>query len=362
MPDAQTLPVGALMSRLLVGFAIEFDNEFEQRMPHRTTQHGATGDPAQVPWLVSMAMWVNCMRFVPAEGITTRELARRARMTSTSAPMIIKRMGRWWGYLRVGSAAEGAGSRLVVPTAAGAQAQRVWQPLAGDVELRWRTRYGPASIDRLRATLATVVGDLPEDLPDFPTVGPRAPARGDRMSVGGATQLGLAALVGRALIVYGDELERRIDLPAPLAANVLRVLDADGVRARDLSRLTGLAQLGIDNSLSVLTRRGLAQVESPRRGKARVVHLTPAGTRMQQAYPTGVADLEASWSSRFGEATITELRAALTGIVGTTDQIEPRLLDGLRPHPGGWRAQLPPRQELPHHPMVSHRGGYPDGS
>ena len=43
------------------------------------------------------------------------------------------------------------------------------------------------------------------------------------------------------------------------------------------------------------------------------------------------------------------------------------------PHPDGWRANPPyarltqamiadPAGALPHYPMVSHRGGYPDGS
>jgi hypothetical protein len=47
--------------------------------------------------------------------------------------------------------------------------------------------------------------------------------------------------------------------------------------------------------------------------------------------------------------------------------------DALRPPPGGWRAQRPylsqaravaadPAAGLPHHPMVRHRGGWPDGS
>jgi hypothetical protein len=92
------------------------------------------------------------------------------------------------------------------------------------------------------------------------------------------------------------------------------------------------------------------------------VHATPEGIRTQHAYTSAVADLEASWSTRFGDTAIAELLDALTGLAGTADRIEPRLLEGTRPHPDGWRAELPPLHELPHHPMVSHRGGYPDGS
>jgi hypothetical protein len=65
---------------------------------------------------------------------------------------------------------------------------------------------------------------------------------------------------------------------------------------------------------------------------------------------------------------IAEIRDLLTRIVGS-----PRLADGFLPPAGGWRAQLPYRRQtdawlahpataLPHFPVVTHRGGWPDGS
>jgi hypothetical protein len=36
------LPLSALLSRALVAFTMEIDNEAEHRMPHRTTDHGST--------------------------------------------------------------------------------------------------------------------------------------------------------------------------------------------------------------------------------------------------------------------------------------------------------------------------------
>jgi len=60
------LPLATLLSPALVAFTIEFDNEAEPQMAHRTTTHGSThGSTAgshQGPWLVSLAMWENCMR------------------------------------------------------------------------------------------------------------------------------------------------------------------------------------------------------------------------------------------------------------------------------------------------------------
>ncbi len=35
---------------------------------------------------------------------------------------------------------------------------------------------------------------------------------------------------------------------------------------------------------------------------------------------------------------------------------------GIQPYPDGWRAALPARETLPHHPAVLHRAGFPDGS
>jgi hypothetical protein len=64
------LPLSALLSQVLVAFIVEFDNEFERQMPHRTSDHGRTQGPGTVPWLVSMAMWSTCLRF-GGETVTT---------------------------------------------------------------------------------------------------------------------------------------------------------------------------------------------------------------------------------------------------------------------------------------------------
>ena len=57
------MPLSALLSQVLVAFIVEFDNEFERQMPHRTSDHGRMQGPGTVPWLVSMAMWSTCLRF-----------------------------------------------------------------------------------------------------------------------------------------------------------------------------------------------------------------------------------------------------------------------------------------------------------
>ena len=66
------------------------------------------------------------------------------------------------------------------------------------------------------------------------------------------------------------------------------------------------------------------------------------------------------------------LAEALCGLFAEADG-RPRIAGGLVPYPGGWRAHPPdlsqteallanPAAALPYYPMVSHRGGFPDGS
>jgi len=91
---AGRLPLSALLSQVLVAFTIECDNEFERQMPHRTSNYGITAGRG-TPWLVSMAMWWTCMRFVGEDGITVAELTRRAR-TGTNLPGMLR-----WKYISV---------------------------------------------------------------------------------------------------------------------------------------------------------------------------------------------------------------------------------------------------------------------
>jgi hypothetical protein len=72
--------------------------------------------------------------------------------------------------------------------------------------------------------------------------------------------------------------------------------------------------------------------------------------------------IEADWRSRYGGPTIGALRAALAPLVGAGDATSP-LMAAIAPPPTGWRAQPRYRREgLPHHPMILHRGAYPDGA
>jgi hypothetical protein len=225
-PAGERLPLTALLSQVLVAFTIEFDNEFEQQMPHRTTRHGSTAGPGgrRGPWLVSMVMWSNCMQYVPDEGIAVRELARRARVTDKSMRLVLTRMGSWWGYLVV----EPPHVRL---TPAGRKAQQVWRPLTATIEDRWLDRHGSRLIGELRASLGALASQIEVDLPDCLPVGePRLEPAAEAGR--GAAGLALPVLLSRVLLAFALDFNLASDLPLPVSANVLRVLDEEGVRAR----------------------------------------------------------------------------------------------------------------------------------
>ena len=146
------LPLSALLSQALVAFTIECDNEFERQMPHSTTSHGRTPG---APWLVSMAMWSNCLRFVGEDPITVGELERLARTGTNLDGM------RRWGYIDVRPDPDDRRARpprrdlTVRATAAGLRAQQIWRPLPGVVEKRWQERFGRETLGDLRASLGS---------------------------------------------------------------------------------------------------------------------------------------------------------------------------------------------------------------
>jgi DNA-binding MarR family transcriptional regulator len=349
-----TLPLSTLLSHSLVAYTIEFDNEFEHQMPHRTSQHGATDDRRHVPWLVSMAMWCNCMRFVDAQGVTVGELERLAR-TTTNLPGMLR-----WGYVKAEPSPDDRDPKrpgrdaVLRPTRAGERARQVWRPLFDTVDTRWRERFGEDRIRELRDALAVLVGQLDPGLPDcLPILGhglfskvQDAPATAD------TEDLPLVTLLARVLLTLAVEFERESTLSLAISANVLRVLDDSGVRIRDLPVLAGVSRAAVDMTIGFLeTHRHVVVEPAPSRGQQ--VRLTAKGRAAQQATPTLLAGIEERWQDRFG---IDDLRTALTRLVGGP------LAAGLVPYPDGWRAAIKAPTTLPHYPMVLHRGGFPDGS
>jgi DNA-binding MarR family transcriptional regulator len=144
---------------------------------------------------------------------------------------------------------------------------------------------------------------------------------------------------------------------------VVRILTDEGVRARDLPRLAGVAKEAMDNMVGRLEKRGYVVVEpDPAAGRGKLVRLTPKGLRAQAAYLRRTGAIEERWRVQHGEVEVANLRASLEQLVGEPDFDPSPLWAGLQPPPGGWRASVRKPDCLPHYPLVTHRGGFPDGS
>lgn len=350
MPDiAPSLPLPTLLSQALVAFTIEFDNEAEHQLRHGS--HDA-------PWLTSMVMWSNCMRFVGEEPVTVGQIEDSARTITNWNGM------QRWGYVVV--APDPSQSRpkpprrdwLVRATPKGRAVRAIWKPLFEVIEKRWQKRFGKEEAGRLRESLAALAGQLDGGLPGcLPILGyglfskaqsGRAPEI--------ASDLPLAALLSKVLLAFALEFERESEVSLAICANVLRLLGEEGVRVRDLPRLSGVSKEAIAMSFTFLkARRHIVIERAPAALRTKLARLTESGLKARAAYRRLLGAIETRWRERFGDAAIRHLRETL-------EALAPNLFLGLEPYPDNWRAAVPQPGTLPHYPMVLHRGGYPDGS
>jgi len=368
-PPQAPVSLSALLSQALVAFTIEFDNEAEHVIPHRTTNFGSAGH-GEGTWLVSMVMWENCMRFVAEEPVTVGELLRLARTRTNLDGM------RRWGYLTIDGSAKkihkgNPGPDAVLQaTGRGLRARQRWQPVTGLIEQRWRERFGHEQLTRLRDSLLAVTSQLDPGLPDcLPILGadllsrgpdPALPPRPEPVDLAGPP---LPALLARVLLSFAIDYERESGLSLAVSANLLRVLDAEGIRRRDLPVPTGISKEAVAWVLGILTRRKLAVEEpDPAASRGKVVRLTASGLDAQRAYAAYLVTIEDRWRERFGADAISALGRALEPLATGSGGQPPPLFGGLKPYPDNWRASVKPPGTLPYYPMVLHRGGYPDGS
>ena len=293
-PPPGSVSLSALLSQALVAYTIEFDNEAEHRLPHRTTDHGASGQAGGDPttWLVSLVMWENCLRHVTDQPITVGELETRARTGTNLDGM------RRWGYITIDGTAtkihkgRPGPAAVLRATAAGLRAREVYLPLPGLIEQRWRERFGVGQVDRLRESLVTVVSQLDPGLPDcLPILGAALLSRGPDPALppaGHVDQAGLplSALLSRVLLSFVLEYEREAGLSLAISANVLRVLGADGTRLRDLPPLTGTSKEAVSWALGILIREYRAAEEpDPAASRGKIARLTPGGLARAASLP-----------------------------------------------------------------------------
>ncbi len=366
---ATPFPLPTLLSQALVAFTIEFDNEFEHRIPHRTKDRLVRGGG---PWLVSQAMWANFMRFVRPDGTPLHELAVEARLTN------LRGLQRW-GYVKVEPDPADRrprpprGDWVVRPTARGRAAQDVWRPLGPEIEGRWAERFGQDAIDRLRASLDAILARADVPLPAYlPVLGyglwthlPPTPRGAAARPVADDTDAGdLSVPLARVLLLYALDAEPVAKLSMAIGSNVLRVLDETGVPVRDLPRLTGVSKESIAVATGFMAKLGLVAMEPhPRAVRTNRMRLTAAGTQIRERFGRGAARLSTRGGRpASGADRLDALRTAIEPLVVATGDGRSPLWQGLEPYPDGWRAGVRRPEILPHYPMVLHRGGFPDGA
>jgi hypothetical protein len=374
------LPLPTLLSCALVAYTVEFDNEAEHLLPHRTSNFGATAASGPRPWLASMVMWCNCMKYVGPDGVQLAELGRLARTRTNLAGM------QRWGYIEVTPGPSDRNPKRPGPeatvraTAGGRNAQDVWGPLFGVIDDRWQDRFGAPAIDAVRSALSAIADHIELELPEcLPILGYglfSADRHGGEASFRsreeGAAEdcdadLPLSALLSRVLLSFAIDFERDSRISLAMAANVLRVVD-DDMRIRDLPILTGVSKEAVAMSVGFLEKHGCLTIEPvPPPGRGQRVRVTSRGRLAQQLSRQRIGDVEDHWQARFGTDAVDSLRSSLEPLVGDGTGQSP-LFEGLTPYPDGWRnpdgwrTDVWPPTTLPHYPMVLHRGGYPDGS
>lgn len=329
-------PLPTLLSQALIAFTIELDNEWERRMPHRTTDFG--GDRG--PWATSLRQWSNFMQWVPAEGISVRDLTRTARAEPHLDAM------RRWGYVQLDG-------KIVRPRKAGLIAGGVWRTLSDEIEQRWRERFGAELIGALRATLEPIAAAREAELPDWITAGyggyAAEPTAGEAPDPD--RRRPLSVLFSIPLHVFALAFERMSAASLMYTANVLRPLGEDlgaGVPVAELPARSGVAAPALASAIGILVKGGFVEQGS---GRGRRARLTDRGAAELAAYEPSCAAIERATEPA------PRIRAGLERLLSTDAPLWPRL----DPPPESWRSRLPRPQTLPHHPMPR-QGGHPDGA
>jgi hypothetical protein len=244
------LSLSALLSHALVAFTIELDNEYEHQAIHRTTNLQRRAHDAQRgPWLTSFTMYVNCLQFLGETPLSVRDLEGLARAATNLDGM------QRWGYIQLSppparpNSKRPDGSWLVAITPPGRLARQTWRPLPQLIEQRWRDRFGAKQVSSLREVLLQINRSLDVAYPDFLPIlhyglftlergsgaeRPMPPIADAPL----AADAPLTALLCRPICGFAYDFERLSPISLAISANLLRVLDAGGMRNRDLPQRT----------------------------------------------------------------------------------------------------------------------------
>ena len=173
---------------------------------------------------------------------------------------------------------------------------------------------------------------------------------------------GLSALLSQLLQAFALAYEADSDASLSYSANVLRLLDEDGVQIARLPRRSGIAPESLRVAVGILAKREFIAVGSdPGGGRLTLARLLGRGVAGQALYRARPAEIEADWCRRMGDAPVRRLRAVLEQLVTAPDGEPAPVWQGLEPPAGTWRSRVPAPEVLPDFPMPR-QSGHPDGA
>lgn len=334
------------VSQALVAFTIEVDNLLEAAM----AAAGWTGVRT------SLAMWAGLLRHIPPDGgIAVAELPHRCGLPVRVVRRNLNGCARW-GFVDL------EGDHVAL-TGAGRHAARLWSGLPRRVEERWSDRFGANVIDVLGGALNAVAATTAAGLGDH-LLAPEVASTPAQPLTG--LYADLCRLVNAAAAEHADG-----GTPRVVSADLLRVLPPDRwTPVRLLPGLTGVARPGIDVLIRMAETLGLVVVRRAPAGRGREIRPTRTGVRAAGEALVIDAALADRWADAPGSG---DLTAALEDLLTRRDETGSVLGEGLRPHPGGWRAEpghrtrtdrmmADPATALPHHPAPLRQGAWPDGA
>jgi DNA-binding MarR family transcriptional regulator len=329
-------PISALLSQVLVAFTVELDNEFELRMQRLGFPGGR----------LSLAVWLNLLRFVGDSPISVADLAKQSLFEQTEIKSVLGCLERWrfvWldapetdknatpisqemtrrGLREDWGSGRSIHSRTTVQlTPMGIHAREVWEPLPKAIEDRWRKRFGDEEANDLRESLECIQNQFALELPQgFVDIRWRNHAFPSRTG-GPGPKLPLPALFSQLLLAFASEFEPRSDAPLAQCANTIRVLGEEPTPEAELPRLTGCSPENCGFGWQLKPFVAVGPDPKAKRGKA--LRLTPRGLLAQQQYHRLTAEIEQGWEQRFGQQHVEALRNALLKLFD---------LEGTGPHP-----------------------------
>jgi DNA-binding MarR family transcriptional regulator len=232
---------------------------------------------------------------------------------------------------------------VVLPTTNGRRWHDAFTEVIAEIERGWEKR-DPDAVAAVRECLAGELASAPPTRPQFlpflardhrtPVIEPE-PAETEPLC--------LLSSMSRVLLAQAYLIEPDLPLGLALSANVVRAAGGDGVLVRDLPARSGVAKQEATTMTSSLRRSGHISVEPDANAKgAKRIRLTDPGRAALDAYRATVA----GWDPP-------ALRGPLVALALTPAELHAD---------GGWRSKVRAPDVLPHFPVVTGHGGYPDGS